>query len=423
MTGATEQWSEANSHSSIGLGDGNPFRRLLGKMLWPFLRHQVVVNRALLAETESLAQRLDAVEFQLARARGDIEHHTATLVRHEEPLDRHEFLLKHLEPAFLDLQRAVDLVHDKVDLGQRQAFARYYEGIGPIRTSITELSQRLADLEGTAENQRSGAQRALSDVWLRLSQLDLYLSEARRSFPEAPPSERLARLPSGVNGIYPVLEEAFRGPVPVVEERVRSYVAELVEAARNLPVVDLGCGRGELLSLLQEAGAGAYGVDVSEAAVARCVGLGLDVRQEEARSHLATLADRSVGAITGIQLVEHLPIDELVELLDQSARVLAPGGLLVLESPNPENLVVASSSFLLDPTRVRPIPPALLEFLIGSRGFDRVQVRRFLRPEQALGLPRPKPEEPWSEALTPLVDAVNFHLFGPADYAVVARRP
>ena len=439
MAGLTEHWSQGQANAELGMPARNPVRRLIGKLLWPVLRHQVVVNRALLAEIDALSKRLDQTEFELLRARGDIEHHTAVLVRHEEPLDRHEFLLKHLEPAITDLLRQIDLVQEKVDLGARQALARYHEGIGPIRSTLGELEDRLYNLQqsmnatvdavvgaavqASEDARRSAWREALDDVWLRLNQLDLFLTEARRSYPKPPPPERLAEVPTGFESLYQVFEEAFRGPEAVVRERARAYVEDLRGCAGLGPVLDLGAGRGELLEVLAEAGIEAYGVDVAHGYVERCRAKGLDVREEEARSHLASLEERSLGAITAIQLVEHLQTDELIELLELAARALRPGGLLILETQNPENVVVGASSFYLDPTHRRPVPPALLAFLVGARGFDGVEVRRLERPEQPASIARPKPDEPWAETVGSLVDVVNFHLFGPADYAVVARRP
>jgi len=457
VPGLTPHWSEADANAALGLpvssGRMRTLRRLVGRLLWPFLRHQVAVNRALLAELDAVRARLDTDERQLVRAFGDLEHHSAVLVRHEEPLDRHEFLLTHLEPAIDDIVRQFELVQDKIDLGQRQAFARYHEGIGPLRSDLGELAQRLDDVASEAERASrraaealtratdaatqaaeaavpagtgdpaasEGWRRALDDVWLRMSQLDLFLAQARRSFPAPVEMPALAALPSGFESLRRVFEEAFRGPVPVVTERVRPYAEDLVSLGG--PVVDLGCGRGELLDVLGAAGVEAYGVDVSAEHVDLCRERGLDARHEDARAHLAGVDARSLGAVVAIQLVEHLAIDELVEIIELAARAVRPGGLVVLETPNPENVVVASSSFYLDPTHTRPIPPALLAFLVGARGFGEIEVRRLDRAEQPRGLARPKPGEPWADALGPLVDVVNFHLFGPADYVVIGRRP
>ena len=436
----SEQLAAAAASADLGYGRGGLVRRVLGRLLWPFFRHQIVVNRTLLAQVDGLAdalaahgalseqlgqlrQRLEHAEFELARARGDIEHHTSVLVRHEEPLDRHEFLLKHLEPAFVDLQRAVDLVHDKVDLGQRQAFARYFEGIGPLRSAIGEVSARLAELEAGLDDRQRSWQGAWSEVQLRLAQLDLYLTEARRAYPQAVPPERLAALPSGFASLYGLFEEAFRGPRSLVQDQLRAYLDVLRARPEGSVVLELGAGRGALLSLLREAEIPAYGVEVADDALRRASAAGLDVRQEEARAHLASLTPGCVGAICAIELVEKLSADELVELLELAARALAPEGVLVIEALNPENLVVAASSLHLDPSRRRLVPPELLAFLVETRGFGEVEVRRLPGPRQPAELAAPKPDDPWAAQVAPLVEVVNHHLLAPPRYALVAKRP
>jgi SAM-dependent methyltransferase len=431
VAGSSAHWSEAEANADIGFPSrGGPLRRVVGKLVWPFLGQQVAVNRALLAELDAVRARLDTAEVQLDRARGDLEHHTAVLVRHEEPLERHEMLLPRLqtnlealqrefEPAIVDLIRQIDVSKDMFNLGQRQTLARFYDAMAELRSEIGELQSEVA----TVTNRRHGYQAALDDVWLRLSQLDLFLTEARRSFPAAPEAAQLAKIASGFESLYATFEEAFRGPEQVVRERLRSYLDELVAVASDLPILDLGCGRGELLELLGEAGVEAYGVDVNPTIAERARTKGLDVREAEARTHLSALEPGSLSAITGIQLVAHLDIDELIELVELAARAVRPGGILLFESQNPENVVVGSNTAYLDPSIRRPVPPTLLAFLVESRGFSDVEIRRFHRDEEQAAVAKPKPDEPWSDDLAPLFDAVNFHLFGPSDYAVIARRP
>jgi len=149
---------------------------------------------------------------------------------------------------------------------------------------------------------------------------------------------------------------------------------------------------------------------------------GLDVRHAEATAHLAELKEHSLRAVTAIQLVAHLPLERLIELLDLAVRAIEPGGALVLETPNPGNLVVGSSSFYLDPTRRQPIPPELLAFLVEARGFTSVEVRRLARDDA----PRLEPVaagEPWSDDVRRILDLVGPRLFDAPDYAVIARRP
>jgi O-antigen chain-terminating methyltransferase len=333
----------------------------------------------------------------------------------------------------MDLLRQIDLVQDKVDLGQRQSLARYQDGLAPLRADMVDIEQRFAELEERQQrlddDQAQPAalpedvERVLGEIWLRVTQLDLFLTEMRRSYPALPAPERLAALPNGFGGLYPYFEDAFRGPVESVRERVASYVEELAALDNAAPVLDVGSGRGELLDLLAARGVDAYGIELIERDAEVCRSRGLDVRVEDAFAHLRAIPEQSLGAVTAIQFVEHLEPDDMVEFVGLAARAIRPGGLFIVETQNPENVVVGSSSFYLDPTHRRPVPPALLSFIVAARGFDGVEIRRLARPEQQAGLARPKPDEPWADAVAALVDVVNFHLFSPADYAVVGHRP
>jgi len=128
-----------------------------------------------------------------------------------------------------------------------------------------------------------------------------------------------------------------------------------------------------------------------------------------------------LAAITAIQVVEHLDVEALLEFLDIAMRALAPGGLLLLETPNPANLTVGANSFYLDPSHERPLPAELLSFLVRSRGFADVEVRYFEREELAT-LPELDPKSEWAADFEAIQDVLRRYLFGPQDYAVVARR-
>ncbi len=187
-----------------------------------------------------------------------------------------------------------------------------------------------------------------------------------RSLPGSPLPERLRELPSALEELYPALEEAFRGPPEQIKERLLPYLNDLLTVPAMGPVVDVGCGRGEFLSVLNDAGIDAYGVDQLESNVERCRLQGLRAEQADALAYLAKLAGGSLRAVTAIHLIEHLGFDEQLELIDRSWAALGPGGILILETPNPENLIVATSAFHLDPTHRQPVPPALLDFLLGA---------------------------------------------------------
>jgi O-antigen chain-terminating methyltransferase len=406
---------EALVHADVGLPVPKEARfrflkRVIARLGWLYMHHQVAFNRAVIAELSDLGGRLAALQ--------------ATLDQLPTVLDRR------LEDARSDLDIRVGDVKELVsqqglahrhqlDLVQRQAFQRHHEELGSLRSEFTGIALRIGELQAQLTDLQGAGLRDRTEARVRQAQIDLFLNEVRRSLPEPAEPQRLAALPSAVDNAYGALEEVFRGPFDVIKERAGEYLADVLATDRQGLVLDIGCGRGEWLELLKEAGIDAYGVDLNEQFVAACEDRGLDVRCIDAVKHLMGVPEGSLAAVTAFHIAEHLSIDSLVELLDLSLRALQHGGLLVLETPNPDNLVVGASTFYLDPTHERPLNSEFLAFLVGTRGFVDVEVR-LLHPSP--GLPLPDTGEPWASDLGPVVAVLNDRLFGAMDYALVARR-
>ena len=178
---------------------------------------------------------------------------------------------------------------------------------------------------------------------------------------------------------YRAFEDRYRGSRELIGQRLEAYlpfIQPLSVIYQPANAVDLGCGRGEWLELLQGAGFVPQGIDLDAGMLAACMERGLPVTQGDAIAHLKSLADQSQCIVSGFHIAEHMAFDDLETLVIHSMRVLKPGGLLILETPNPENLVVGTSNFFLDPTHLRPIPPLLLSFLPEHHGFARVRTVR-----------------------------------------------
>lgn len=179
------------------------------------------------------------------------------------------------------------------------------------------------------------------------------------------------------NGFYRAFEERYRGSREVIKERLRVYLPFILpfkEIYAESKSIDLGCGRGEWLELMSETGfVRPKGVDLDEQMLSACHERGLSVEKTDAISMLQTLPDGSYAVISAFHVVEHIPFESLQTLIRESLRVLSPGGLLILETPNPENIYVGTSNFYIDPTHQRPIPSQLLLFLAEYYGFARVK--------------------------------------------------
>jgi SAM-dependent methyltransferase len=186
-----------------------------------------------------------------------------------------------------------------------------------------------------------------------------------------------------MSDFYKAFEDRYRGSRETVKERLRVYLPFLAALRRRGAegrVLDLGCGRGEWLELLRETGVAAAGVDVDEGMLASCREAGLAVHAGDLLSNLRECAAESLDVVSAFHVVEHLPFSRLQAVVQEALRVLRPGGLLVMETPNPENLSVGAAGFYLDPTHVRPLHPGLLAFVPEHYGFARVKILRLQEP-------------------------------------------
>jgi 2-polyprenyl-3-methyl-5-hydroxy-6-metoxy-1,4-benzoquinol methylase len=221
---------------------------------------------------------------------------------------------------------------------------------------------------------------------------------------------------------YFAFELRMRGLSESVQARQSRYVAAL---QAYVPVLDVGCGRGELLALLREAGVEARGVDAHADMVSRAVAEGLEVEQADAVEHLDCLEAGSLGAIFSAQLVEHLPAPMLVRFLDLARRTLRPGGLLVLETINPLS-PLALRNYFADLTHAQPLVPETLSLLVEQAGFREVEIEYLNEPDERLAevvLPSREELDGARAALAADIRRLNELLFGPLDYALLARAP
>ena len=215
----------------------------------------------------------------------------------------------------------------------------------------------------------------------------------------APAPESAAELPFD----YGRFAERFRGTEAYVRKNIQLYRPCFAERA---PVLDIGCGRGEFLEMMREAGVEARGIDLSEESVAHCRARGLSVEKADLFPYLADLADGSLGGVFCAQVIEHLPPASLPELVRLAAAKLSRGGLLALETPNPECLAIFASHFYLDPTHTRPVPHPLAAFYMEEFGFGQIEVRKLSPAVESM------------PALASLPEDFRNAFFGGLDYVI-----
>jgi SAM-dependent methyltransferase len=269
--------------------------------------------------------------------------------------------------------------------------------------------------------------------------LDRYRREARdllgslgaalatvRSAPSAPEAVEAVARAHEEHG-YLELERRYRGTEEEIRERIAAYLTYLEKVPG--PVLDLGCGRGEALALLRDHGIAGRGVDASERMVQLCRERGLEAEAGDLFAVLAEVEEGSLGGVVSFHVIEHLPAGALDRLVRLAYRALRPGGVLILETPNPLSVVVAARNFWLDPTHVRPVHPESLKLTYELAGFDPVE-RLDLRPfPESQRLPEidlaalPAEQRPLADQVNRLRDRLDEVLFGYQDFGMVGRKP
>ncbi|HEX8773147.1 MAG TPA: methyltransferase domain-containing protein [Pyrinomonadaceae bacterium] len=352
-----------------------------------------------------LSENLSEMSESYRKVTGLQHQQIGALFREQQELVEDQKRLRADLHAYLgaEQERARQLLEaqEKYDERLTHAGAQYDTVVEYIDTRVREVAQKL--------------QQTRTELVLNERRLTLLLEEARKRLPEplVPAAlQTMAREEQHVlDALYTSFEDQFRGSREDIKERFRIYVPVLRDAAITAEILDIGCGRGEWLEVLEEEGFAARGVELNRAMVEQCRERGLEAVDAEAIAYLQSLPPASLRAVTGFHFIEHLPFETLIKLLDEIVRVLKPGGMVIFETPNPENVLVGSYFFYFDPTHRNPLPPSMTQFLLESRGLSRIEVMK-LHPADALRV----------EGDDELTERFNEYFFGPMDYAVTGQK-
>ena len=297
-----------------------------------------------------------------------------------------------------------------------------------LREAVNVLEQRLDVFDKALSAAGEDRQAAYLRLIERMARVEGRVHEHSLRFGEVgtlaqPGSSEISVSARGrFDKLYFAFEQRFRGSREDIRRRVAYYLPLLRDSAvgrEGAVVFDVGCGRGEWLELLRDENISAQGIDINEAMAKDCIERGLDVCVGDAIAHLRRLPDNAIGALTGFHIIEHVPLDDLIELIEEAHRVVRPGGLLIFETPNPENLVVGACNFYIDPTHQRPLPPALAQFLVEAGGFVDVAIHRVNADLLPQVFDEPGENDP--PALRAALAYLRQALLCAPDYGVVGR--
>jgi O-antigen chain-terminating methyltransferase len=393
-------------------------KRVVARLLEWHVREQVEFNRGVMHSIEAILEAFSennrALNALAAELSGPVTQRAADLKREAEELKdvRVHWTQWRLEWERKLASNEVQFLRSVADLQ-----AAFQQRASLMESNFRELVRgQHSEFEGALE--RSGLEiqkRLWADLEkIRLEYERLIHTELRvvRQRAAAMPPAPVTAAPQAAAPAAPEIDwlrfaDRFRGTEEYVQEKQRLYVPHF-QGCGN--VLDLGCGRGEFLGLMKEAGIPARGVDLDQESVALCRAKGLEAETADLFRYLAGLPDGALDGIFCAQVIEHLPPERLPEMLRLTSAKLMRGGRLVIETPNPESLAIFTTHFYLDPTHQRPVPPQLLVFYLEEFGMGQIRVERLSPPVESL------------PALATLPEDFRNVFFGSLDYAVFGQK-
>jgi len=306
--------------------------------------------------------------------------------------------------------------------------------VGDYRYRVNNLEQQLVKMteEQRAQQDRSEAlSRRFADLVQEIRAQKIAVEDllaGLRSGKRAGGSDP-AGLEEGAGRLrafeYLLFENRHRGAEAEIQARQRTYLPYFKNSG---PVLDIGCGRGEFLELLKGAGIAAQGVELNPEMVQVAQQKGVEVIQGDGLEHLRKLPDRELGGIFLSQVIEHLGPENLRELVRTAFLKLAPGGVLLAETVNPQCLTTFSGAFYVDLSHQNPIHPEAAHFLWESVGFRQVNILYVspYPPEMLLKEMVRRDDESYEDetarVLNENVRRLNDLLYGYQDYAVIGYK-
>ncbi|HUQ92229.1 MAG TPA: class I SAM-dependent methyltransferase [Bryobacteraceae bacterium] len=407
------------------------FKNTVARSLNWFIRDQIAFNRASMECVETLLEAmnennraLQALAAQMDGARAGMQEELAGMRRDSRQLTDETRELKDIrihwsqwrqewerklsvnEIQFLrsvaDLQTAFQHRATLMEGNFRDIASTYHKDFTvALDQARLDIQQRLwADLDKARTQYEKLIHNELRVMRQRVSTVPPAVTAPARE------------TPLGVQFHEPPIDflrfaDRFRGTEDYVRSGQRRYVPVFAECGE---VLDIGCGRGEFLECLRDAGVLVKGIDSNAEMVAICRAKGLYAEVADLFDYLGELEETSLDGIFCGQVVEHLPPHRLPEFISLAAAALRPGGRFVMETPNPECLAIFASHFYLDPTHQRPVPASLLAFYLEESGFGKISVEYLSPAVESM----PSVKE--------LPDEFRRAFFGGLDYCISATR-
>lgn len=411
-------------------------KRTVSRALFWFVRDQIEFNRSSIDCVQALLEAVNETNRSITALAALVDRRSDELHQEIERVERD------IKPVQMKADRLIDEARELKDVRvhwtewrkewERKLSINEVQFLRSVADLQTAFQHRATLMEGNFRDISASYHRDFTNV-LDLARVDIQqrlwddlekikvsyeklihneLRVIRQRASAQPPSEMhtvtaTATVAATLNFDYLRFSDRFRGNEAYVRSQHNHYLEVFQDASE---VLDIGCGRGEFLECLRDAGRSGRGVESSEELVNLCRSKGLQVEKADLFQYLREAELGSIGGIFCSQVVEHLPTELVPTLIELASSALQPGGKLVIETPNPECLAIFATHFYIDPTHVRPVPASLLAFYLEEAGFGQIQVN-YLNPAIET-----------MPAVAGLPEEFRRTFFGGLDYAIIAQK-
>ena len=344
-----------------------------------------------------------SADLTLANPSGPLDSYLAELVRRSHPRTELPLRFRRFPLTFPPLRALALRVYNLLTREQRAGNVLFRDALQVLQARIVR-------------SEMASRETAVLTDYVRALLMHGRTRPAPREHTGVSPQNEPVAATSEMDSFFTALGDQFRGSPELIKDRLRVYPPLIGAAALTGPALDLACGRGEWLELMREANIEAIGVEQNRMLAAACRSKSLHVIESDFVAFLEQSPPGHWRIVTGFHVIEHLGWPGWYDCLRQIHRVLSPGGMLILETPNPANLITAANRFYLDPTHRHPLPDALLAFAAKIVGFASVEILPLHPVTDPTAASSARSEVGADES------AVTQAMSGPQDYALIARK-
>ncbi len=331
-----------------------------------------------------------------------------------------------IEKAVCGIQEQINVLRERLE-SETSAGRESLERLNSLEALTAALHSDLETVSVNLRNNNAAIERLSADdefAKLKLTVIERGMKN-RRSIPAAA-NNVPSSVPVAVTAAessdseydkidYFDFENHFRGSIDSIKKAQEIYL-EYFRDKTN--VIDIGCGRGEFLSLMKDSGIAAHGVDIYEPYVDYCNMKGLSAVCGDGADFLSK--QESVDGIFVGQVVEHLKTGEIIRLCSVAYEKLSEGGCIVIETPNPTSLAIYTNAFYIDPSHIKPVHPLTMKYFLEKAGFTEIDIvyTEHSRPPFRI----PELDIEGAGEFNSAMKNVSELLYGSQDYAVIAKK-